>query len=82
MIIDEKYMQIPQEYLKYLLQASKEFERLKKVYWEWFINQKGKLAKLSEEELKKALHDINVPKVKISIMLDEMERSEEEVNEW
>jgi len=65
------------------LKASKEFDKLKKKYWSWFINQKAKFSKLPEEELKKVLHSMDVPKVTIHIMFDEMERSEEEeVNEW
>lgn len=76
-------MQIPTEYIKYLLLAHREFEKVKKVYWDWFLNQKGKMSKLSEEELKLAFISAKVPKIKIAIVIDEMERSEEEiVEEW
>lgn len=69
--------------MKYLFPAYREFEKLKKVYWDWFINQKAKLSKLSEEELKQAFLNIKVPQIKIAIVIDEMERSEEEaLNEW
>ena len=81
-LLEEKYLKIPEEYLKYLLQAFKEFEKLKKKYWGWFINQKAKLSQLPEEELKKAIHAMKVPQVNIRILFDEMERSEEEINEW
>ena len=46
------------------------------------MNQKAKFSKLTEEELKKALHSMNVPTVNIPIMLDEMERSEEDLPEF
>lgn len=82
MILEEKYLQIPKEYLKYLPTAFREFEKLKKKYWDWFIMQKGKLYKLPEEEMKKALYLRSVPTVKINIMIDETERSEEEMKDW
>lgn len=41
------------------------------------------MSKLSEEELKLAFISAKVPKIKIAIVIDEMERSEEEiVEEW
>lgn len=80
--LEEKYLQIPKEYLKYLPSAYHEFEKLKKKYWDWFITQKGKLSRLPEDEMKKVLYLRPVPTVKINIMVDEMERSEEEVKDW